>query len=298
MSLEKNTFFSDTETDKDKSPPSYVQRRKKRPICNDDDVIGELRDFKKEIKRMISNWIASSEQERSLLKKDITDIKQSIQEVKSTNTQIEKSVDVLSTQFNAIVEKVAVLENKCVNNLTYIKQLEDNIEYLQRNSHKTTVELRNIPKAKEKELTSDLVSVVLNAGKVLDVEIKPSDIRDVYRRPNKSGLNGAIIAEFTSVSLKSNLLHSTKAYNAKRTISDKLSTASIGIAGERVPIYVSEYLTNKGRRIFFLARQFAKEHKFKFCWSAGGRIFLRKDENSKQVLVESENFLTELNKQY
>ncbi|CAG4997884.1 unnamed protein product [Parnassius apollo] len=284
--------FSDSETEK-KTPPNYVQMRYNKRHRSDD-FLEELKDFKADIKQMISSWMSSNEEERVRLQRDIKDIKSKIQEVKNSNSEIEKSVEHLSHQFDGIMSKISSLEIKCSENQAFIQQLEQNIESLQRSSLKATIEFRNIPAKKGKESTSDLISIVTRIGTALNLEINPSDVRDIYRLPNKSGSSGIIVAEFTSVLLKNDVLQAARSFNSKRSIDEKLNSTHIGIEGKKQPIFVSEHLNLTTRKIFAQARQFAKDNHYKYCWSTNARIFLRKDDSSKQILIKTEKCLNDL----
>lgn len=41
-------------------------------------------------------------------------------------------------------------------------------------------------------------------------------------------------------------------------------------------------------RLFFLARDLAKSKIYKYCWTSFGRVFVRKDDTSKIVCIQSE----------
>lgn len=275
-----------------KIPPNYGPQRKRR---RSDELKNELIDFKKDIKELISSFMSASEKERNCLQKDISDIKTKIQEVQRTNTDIEKSIDFLSKQFDDVITKVDSLEQECCNNRMHIQTLQDKIDFLERSSLKSVIELRNIP-GKEKENVNDLNSIVVNTGKVLKLEIEPAEIRDVLRLPGKPGSTRTILAEFTTVSTKHKYLQAARSFNLKRSIEEKLNTGHLGIAGNRTPVFISEHLTSNNRKLFHQARDFAKLHSFKFCWTSNGRIFLRKDETANQKMIKSEKCLTDLMK--
>lgn len=75
----------------------------------------------------------------------------------------------------------------------------------------------------------------------------------------------------------------------------KLQAKHLGFTtNEDDPVFVSEQLTAKGSRLFFLARDLVKSSKFKFCWTAFGKVFVRKDETSKIILIQSEAQILQL----
>lgn len=135
--------------------------------------------------------------------------------------------------------------------------------------------------------------MVKNIGNVLDTTIVESEIKDVYRINSKTSMKDTIIVEFTTVMVKSKLLQSVRNFN-KNNSNNKLNTAHLRINGPRVPVYISDNLPSKTRKIFFLARDFAAQHKYKHCWSAFGKVYLRKEDGSQRVLVNSDKDLAKL----
>lgn len=257
----------------------------------------EFQSFKIEMKEMISSWILKSDKERSNLHKDIKDIKTKLQEVKSTSSDMERSLDYLSKQFEDVTKKVQTLETTCSTNKLNLQQLEEKIELLQRTFTKSSIEIRNVPaSSKDKESVCDLSSIVLKIGETLNMQILPSDIRDIFRLPHKQGTRGSgtIVAEFMTVTSRNTLLQAVKSFNLNRSNDEKLNTSLIGFEGKREPIYVSELLVPATKRLFAIARQFSKDNNYKFCWTANGRVFLKKDEKSKQIPIKSETCLNKL----
>lgn len=162
-------------------------------------------------------------------------------------------------------------------------------------SRPASVEIKNIP-SNEKETHTDLMNVVQNIGKAAKFNIQQSEVRDVYRIPGKQTPK-SIFVEFNSVHTKQELLTSIRSFNKDKKIPEKLNTTHISISGTSEPVYVGEYLPPSVRKLFFLARQFAKEHKYRFCWITNGRILLRKEIGDKHIQIISEETLSNLGTQ-
>ncbi|KAL4721323.1 hypothetical protein ACJJTC_005355 [Scirpophaga incertulas] len=64
-----------------------------------------------------------------------------------------------------------------------------------------------------------------------------------------------------------------------------------------IPIFVSDHLSQRARRLNYLARTFAQEHGFRFCWTSNGRTYLRKNEGERHIRVDSESDLSTLKKE-
>ncbi|CAH2083730.1 unnamed protein product [Euphydryas editha] len=129
----------------------------------------------------------------------------------------------------------------------------------------------------------------MKLSKNINLEMNAKDVGDIYRlKGNKESLrNPTIILEFCSSIMKTDLLKKTKDFNIKNK--SKLQGKHLGLTtNEDTPIFISERLTAKGARLYFLARDLIRSNKVKYCWTSYGKIYVRKDESSKIILIQSE----------
>lgn len=278
------------------SAPSFVSQRHKRQRESSEEKFLTL---KEEIKAM---FIESEKKQESMFESklnklisEIADVKMQNMEIKKSNEDMEKNFAILTKQYEEVLKKVESLENERKQHLLKIVTLETTIEDMQRSSKSSSIEIRNVPLTSETETKSDLCNIVQNTCKVLNVAIPHTAIRDVFRINTKSG-KGTIIADLTSTILKTEIIQRVKSYN-KEHPDQRLNSNVIGIKGQSTPIYISEALTAKGRRLFFLARDIAKTKEYKFCWTKNGKIYLRKDEQAARIEVKDETQLTALRNQ-
>lgn len=201
--------------------------------------------------------------------------------------EIRSSVEFLSGRCESLQEKVDKLEVVRSADIQYIAILEERLESYERNSRSTCIEIRNIPSATPEAKTT-LLDTFINTAKVLNVPIRPSDVRDIFRTGAKNPAKKTIIVDLTSVLLKEKVISMFRNFNKG---SSRLTTEHLHISGPAVPIFISENLTSKMKRIFYLAREFAKENDVKFCWVSHGKVFLRKRENGRLVRIVNESDL-------
>lgn len=261
------------------TPPNFISKRNKR--VREEDLPGEFTKFKYEIKEMLTSFISTQESELKVITSNLKDIQ-------VTNNSIETAITNLSYQNEEFRKKIELLELQGKKDREYIVLLEDKIEDLQKSSKKTCIELKNVPKMPQ-ENSSELINMVMNLSKHLSLEMGSHDIKDIYRVPSrKEGItNTPIIVELNSTMLKTNLLKKAKLYNIKNP--SKLQAKHLGIINNaEVPVFISEHLTPKSARLFFLARDLAKTKHYKFCWTAFGRILVKRDENSRVIVIKSE----------
>lgn len=209
----------------------------------------------------------------------------------SSINDLKVSMDHMSQKYDAVLTRLDFLEEERKTYNSNIKVLEDKLENLERHSKITSIELRNIPQA-EKETKQDLKNIVFEVAKILNVPIQSSDIKDVYRINTKANAK-RIIADFTTVFSKDNILKSFNKYNKEHPI-EKLSTKSLGIGGPNNLVYISVNLTQRDRKLYYLAREFIKSSDYSYCWLSFGRIFVRKSEGSPQIRITSESDIDNL----
>lgn len=280
-SLNKSASYSEIDliSREDKTPPNYVAYRNKRARETEFNI--DLDSFKLEIKSMITSLFATQT-------KEIQKIIATQKEIQQTNINIENSIAYLTDQNEEFKKKIELLEGKIKDDQRYISTLEDRIEDLQRGMRKCNFEIKNVP-SQSNETKEDLTEMVLCLARNVGYNIEKTDIKDIYRvRVKKEKTkNSSIVVETSSTTLKTGILKMCKAYNIKHK--SKLCAKHLGIrTAEDTPIYISEQLTPRGARLYFLARDIAKSKTYRFCWTAYGKVYLRKDENSPIININSE----------
>lgn len=281
----KNSSQGDSGKKSHKSPMEIVQSNKRRRT---DKNCCSIMSFKVEIQEMFSQWKLELNDTLSKMQGDLSDVKQKTDEIKNTNLEIEKSLDFLSTKYDDLTSKIDTLEGIVHDNRQYILTLESNLEELNRRSCSEKLEIRNIPYSHTESL-NDLTKMVDQLMKTINMDISPQDIINIQRIVGKKtdSLNPVLIT-LSTILLKNKILNAIKTYNKNNT-SNKINTTHIGIEGPPKPIYVVEHLTTKARRLYYLGRQLVKSKLYKFCWTANGRVYLRKEEGSKLIIITEES---------
>lgn len=261
------------------TPPNYSAMRGKRRW--DEEYTADLANLRDEMKKMFSTLMETQD---TKFKK----FESSLNEIKKTNQNIESSMNFLTAQNKEFREKIEKLESQIKEDRKYIAILEDKVEDMQKNRRKTNLEIKNVPK-NIGEGKDELISMMISLSKTIGCQMDKSDIKDIYRVRGKkeSAQNTPIIVETSSTLLKNDVLKMCKAYNVKDKY--KLRAKHLGLrTNEDTPIFVSEQLTAKAARLYFLARDLAKTRSYRFCWTAYGKVYVRKEENSRIILIKNE----------
>lgn len=274
-----------------KTPPNYVFQRTKRTREEmDDSITDQLADIKANMEKMMTLITTN----RTKQVTEFQEINTTLKEIQLSNNNIECSVAFLAAQNEQFKSKIDQLENQLKEDKKYILLLEDKIEDMQRGNRKNNFEMKNVPK-KNNETKEDLVEMVINLSHNIGCKIEKLDIKDIYRTRGKNSekQNTPIVVETGSTLLKSEILKKGKDFNIRNK--SKLCAKHLGFkVQEDTPIFLSEHLTQKGSRLFFLARDLAKSNGYKFCWTSYGNVYVRKDEHSPIVIIRSEEQVHQL----
>lgn len=251
-------------------------------------VLKRPRDDCSEIKELLTDMFATWKLDQDAKHNAMLD---TLSEIKDQNMDIRSSMDFMSSKFDEMSQRITFLEEERKNNRHYIQSLETKVDTLERSLKMASIELRNIPQP-DKETKSQLVDLIKNAGNALDITIQTSDIRDVYRTGAKPGVHKPVVVDLNSVIIKNQLIQAVKTFNKKKP---KFSTENLGIMGPPSPVYVSEYLPPKAKKLYHLARVFATTNDFTYCWTSYGKVYLRQRDGGQLYRIETEEDLKKIN---
>ncbi|KAI5638597.1 hypothetical protein NE865_08789 [Phthorimaea operculella] len=215
-----------------------------------------------------------------------------IKEIKEQNEGIKKSIEFVTARYDDMELQIKSLEQRSKEDQSRLAILEQKIESLQQAARVSTFEIRNIPVKKE-ETKEDLCTLATKLGKVLDVSVNATDIKNIHRGYAKPDAVKPIIVEVQSAMLKEKVLASAKSYHRKNR-NNQLTTRQMNLEGPPTPVYVSEHLSPTMRRLFSLARDFRSTNGYKYCWATPGAIYLRKKEGDPATRLRSEQDLKKL----
>jgi hypothetical protein len=196
-----------------------------------------------------------------------TSLQSSMKELLVQNTEMKESIAFVSKQNEDMRAKLDNVEKQRKEDRLYIGQLERKIEPLERASASTKLELRNIPK-QTCENRDSLCRIVVNAAEIIGFPIQKQEIKDIYiyRTNHKTG-HGTIVVELGSVIMKENIIERARKFN-KKNPSNKLKTSHLNVEGPVKPFFISEFLSPNEKRLNYLARTFAQDNGYRFCWTS------------------------------
>lgn len=264
------------------SPPQdFVTARTRANVPIDISIGDQLNDFKDEVRKMISYLTTTHGQQ-------LTELKSTLKTIQESNQNIESAITYLTVQNEEYRNKISHLECQIKEDREYIRLLENKLEEGQIAHRKADFVIKNVPR-RENESKMELVEMVVCLSKHLDCKMTVADIKDIYRVRSKKTehANAPIIVETNSTLLKTDLLKKAKLYNTRHH--EKLRAKHVGMKNnEELPIFLAEHLTANSARLHYLSRDLAKSKNYKFCWTAYGKVYVRKDEHSPIIMIRNE----------
>ncbi|XP_045492413.1 uncharacterized protein LOC123702656 [Colias croceus] len=277
--LDSGSNMSVLDSDTDRNIPLRKPKRKRI------DQYDEIKNLKEDIMNMLSSW--KSEQEDK-----ITSIFTTVNLLKDECSDIKKSIQYMSDKYDDVLIKLTTVEEELKSKQKQINDMCQTIENMESSLKLTSLEIRNIP-VKEKETKQDLVNSVLAIAETLKCPLVKSQINNVHRTGKSSASERPILLSLVSILTKEEILHNYKRFN-KESRSSKLNTTHINITGPQKQIFISESLSTRAKKLFFLTREFAKKNNYSFYWTVRGIIYIKKEEGSPAIRVDNECTLKNL----
>lgn len=209
--------------------------------------------------------------------------------IKGTVLEIEKSIQLMSDQYDKILKKMSDQERETTELKRRVENLEksqktDEVAKLKRdlNSLEQYGRLNNLEvhglKVTEGE---NLLGKLNKISEIIHVSsLSNNDIEIVHRIPSKTGKIPPVIVRFVRRETRNDWL---KNRNKLRSSIDGYDT-----------VYLQENLTELNRKLFFDARAEAKAIGYRYVWHKGGCTYVRKNEGDPAVRIESEHDLNKI----
>lgn len=206
--------------------------------------------------------------------------------------EFKSSMDFYNAQFEslktALEEKDLIIKKLQAENEHLLAASRDHgtrLSLMEQSLRMSNVEINGIPEHK----AENVVTTVLHLARTVGEQLEDSDIIHATRvakmRP-ESNRPRPMIIKLRTPRLRDNLLAAVVSFNKKNS-QDKLSSRHLGMAGESIPVYVSEHLCPSNKQLHAATKKLAKELGYKFVWVRNGRVFVRKDVPHAAILIKN-----------
>ncbi|XP_041980697.1 uncharacterized protein LOC121734270 [Aricia agestis] len=253
-------------------------------------VPSDLDGVLKDIRRISIQMAALPE-----LVSDIKSIKSDLADLASLRSELvelKTSVDFIHQMFESTTDKICKLEKEVQGLLKTndeVKSLQQRIDGLERTvreneqrSRLNNIEIKGLPMTS----SENLFTIVTNIGKFIKCPISKEQINYVARIPSSNDkLPKPVIVALHNRYLKEDFVAAAKKCN--------LSPGDLNLHGTG-RIFINDHLTLDNKLLLNKTKLLAKEKGYAFTWVKGCKIFLRKNPESRVILVRSELDLKKL----
>ncbi|XP_052749336.1 uncharacterized protein LOC128201778 [Galleria mellonella] len=254
---------------------AFVSLRKRKERDDIDSL--ELRD---ELIMMVSNMNKNQDCMYSQLQKSLEEIKEQNRTIVKAQRGIEEKLEVITASHNDLNNKVISVVRDHEIMLKRIQNLEDTLEESLRIQNATSIEIRNVNIIEQQELPE----IVKKIQDSLKITLNDSEVRQIsLKKVGKNQHN--IIVQYQTIKAREEILAAVKKYNMDHE-DNKLNSLTLGLKGEKRPLFISELLTSNTRLLHYQARMLKKNHGFKFCWIKHGKVFIKKSDNTPTIHVK------------
>ena len=208
-----------------------------------------------------------------------------IAQLKVRNDELEKKNEEIRRELNDYRDANAevVAPNNVVDRSGDIESLRKEINEIQQYLRINNLEIVGLPQANENESEENLILNALNNLEGISDVIRAEDI-DISHPMKSQRTDGkrVHVVKFISRKIKADILDAKKLEpnkNYKFRNSD---------------VFINEHLSPHNRSLFATAAGKKNNLNYKFLWTKGGKIFMRKTENSNIVNITCENDIDNL----
>ncbi|XP_022824502.1 uncharacterized protein LOC111355019 [Spodoptera litura] len=219
--------------------------------------------------------------------------------IKDQMENMEKSMAFMNQQYEDLLKKYTASE-KNLKELRkensevkgFVSDFSSRLIQLEQHTRANNVEIQCLPEKRQE----NLMEIVSQISKVVKSGIRDDDIKYCTRVAKQNSNNTrprAIVVQLASPRCRDQLIAATVKFN-KLNPDNKLNTTHLGYTGTKTPIYVAEHLSTTNKALHAAARIKAKETGYQFVWVRGGRIFMRKAQESEHILIRDMDTLNKL----
>lgn len=246
--------------------------------------------------------VDEEETEDKSLKSEVRDIKiilgtimnklDNIDQIKSDIIELKKNTKFIGEQYDSI--KIQLTENNnIINDMgktikvlekcneekdEKIKDLNYKIVKMEQYSRNKNIEVCEFPQTPNE----NCIDIILNIAKELKINLQRENVEDAHRVPsNKKNKPPPIIIHFQSKKFQEQFVAMKNVIMFKGTPNEK-------------KIYINEHISPYYKQLLMMVKHAARDKNYKFVWFRKDKIYARKIENSKPVIIESERDLQKL----
>lgn len=239
------------------------------------------------VNRIIADQLKPINSQNSELKESLSYLSEQLDDFKKENADLRKLLSGLSSDLKHLKEENKTLKEKLDVTVTRVKLLEDESMRQQQWVRLQNIEITGIPETRD-ENTLNIVQKVVNH---IGVSIEEFDLEFAHRvqprRTASAERARPIVARLRHRGVKDKIIAAARKNR-------NITTGDLGMGGESNRVFVNEHLTKENKMLLSSCKQRAREVNFKYIWTKNCRIFMRKNDISPPISINSASDLLKL----
>lgn len=180
--------------------------------------------------------------------------------------------------------RIAAIEQQNISYKNQMSKLERRMDDLDQKHRAHNLQVDGIPEANQENLRD----IILKLASSLNVVITSQDITHVtrVRSTNKEKIK-PVICSLSKYNIMADLIKASRI--------QKPLAVNAGFSNNNNNIYINEHLTVARKQLLYKAKKFKIENNFEFLWVKDGKIYLKKNRDSKAVNINVGTDFSKLN---
>lgn len=239
------------------------------------------------IKRTVSEQLKTIHNQCTGFQESILYVSTQYDDLKNEIVDLKKLLGSTSSELKCLKVENKTLKGDLSACMTRVKALEDESLKQQQWVRMQNVEITGIPEGKD-EITSELV---LKVTKHIGINIVPSDLEFAHRvqprRAESASRARSVIVRLRERIVKDQIIAAARKHRA-------MTAKDLGIGSESSKIFVNEHLTKESKMLLNSCKQKAKEVNYKYIWTKNCRIYVRRNDTSPAIPINSSSDLLKI----
>jgi DNA repair exonuclease SbcCD ATPase subunit len=236
---------------------------------------------------------------KDLLKKELTPINNTLQQLSSNFDGLKDSVKFLSDKYDDLLRELHSMNEKHDLQSKNLKKAREELNEAKQRAAEAKQQAEELAQYIRRDCveiagiqpTMDLSceAIVNSIGETIGVPITADDISIAHPIPSyNQSAAPKLIVKFTRRQVRN------KFYQARKKLASKKAKdlPRLGLESD-ARVYISESLTPYKKKLFGQVNKLKKRLKWKYIWTYNGRIYLKQDENNGVHIFDKEEDFNE-----
>ncbi|XP_063539093.1 uncharacterized protein LOC134748289 [Cydia strobilella] len=220
------------------------------------------------------------------LARDVGILKTELSEVKDSLNFASAKLDEFSERLVEVEQRIPELEEVGGRFQAQDKEIllmKEERALINQQMRLNNIEIKGVPLKKNE----NLFSIMMDICTAVNFRVDKSHINHISRVPIHNSSDKLIIVSFINRHIKEDLVAAAR---LKKT----LAAEEIGFQGNTQRIYINDHLTPENKKLLSLVKSSLKQKGYLYVWVRYSKIHVRKDDNSKVHIINTERDLNKL----